>query len=330
MLGNTNRWYVSGYFLGVKTSGNQNTTNVGGTCVGYYKATKDSIYNSKSYKIFEQDQIIVCAWASGSSLSKALIREDTLTKKIYMIHPDSINECVAMDFGMNVGDSIYLPYSPSSSVLKNGYYKLDSVNNKAEVLGLRRHLYLSKHNAPNNPFTNKKYYVEWIESIGAVHFPINIIEEGQNNDFNMPFSCKKNQYSSYVTCKYTNGIKYYQDSCALKFVNTHAGYVLFGDNCAFYGYTGRVKELSFLNEVQLFPNPSSSEQITLKFKALYFKPIDVSIYNNVGQKMYNEKISITTTNNEIRLHDLKLRQGLYTLNIKSDEETSSISFIITD
>ena len=81
MLGDTNRWYVSGYFLGVKPSGTQNTTNVGSACVGYYKATRDSVYNSKSYKIFEQDQIIVCGWSSASPISKALIREDTIAKK---------------------------------------------------------------------------------------------------------------------------------------------------------------------------------------------------------------------------------------------------------
>ena len=178
--------------------------------------------------------------------------------------------------------------------------------------------------------TNAKFYVEWIESVGAVHFPINIIEEEQSNDYSMPFSCKTNQYTTYVTCKYTNGIKYYQDSCALKFVNSHTGYVLFGDNCEFYGYTGRVKELSFLNGVQIFPNPSSSEQISLKFKALYFKPVDISIYNTLGQKVYFEKINITSTDNEIKLHDLKLHDGLYTLNIKSEDETSSISFIITN
>lgn len=328
MLGNTNRWYVSGYFLGVKPSGTQNTTNIGGTCIGYYKATKDSVYNSKSYKIFEKDQIIICAWSSGSPLSKALIREDTVLKKIYIVHPDSVNECVAMDFSMSVGDSIYLPYSPNSSVLKNGYYKLDSINSKVEVLGVRQHFYLSKYDAPINFLTGTKYYIEWIESMGATHFPVNIIEVQQSNDLSMPFSCKTNQYTSYVTCKYTNGIKHYQDSCALKYVNTHSGYVLFGDNCEFYGFTGHVKELSFLNEVQLFPNPSSAnDQIILKFKALFYKPMEITIYSTLGQRVYFEKVNITTTDNEIKLTDLKLIQGLYILHMKSDNESSSINFI---
>lgn len=328
MLGDTNRWYVSGYILGVKPSGNQSATNIGGPCIGYYKATKDSVYNSKTYKVFESEQSFLCYWFSGSALSEALIREDTILKKIYVVHPDSVNECVAMDFGMNVGDSIYLPYSPNSSVLNNGYYKLDSIVSKSEILGQRQHFYLSKYDAMINFLTGTKYYIEWVESMGATHFPINIIEQEQNNDFSMPFSCKSNQYTTYVTCKYTNRIKQFQDSCALKFVNTHTGYVLFGDNCEFYGYTGRVKELSFLNDLLLFPNPTSSGELTLKFKALYFKPIEISIYNTLGQKVYFEIINVSTTDNEIKFHDLKLKQGLYSLNIKSDEETSSISVII--
>ena len=328
MLGDTNRWYVSGYLLGVKPSGNLSATNIGDPCIGYYKATKDSVYNSKTYKVFESEQSFLCYWFSGSVLSEALIREDTILKKIYIVHPDSVNECVAMDFGMNVGDSVYLPYSPNSSVLKNGYYKLDSIVSKSEILGQRQHFYLSKYNAMINFLTGTKYYIEWVESIGATHFPINIIEQEQNNDFSMPFSCKSNQYTTYVTCKYTNSIKQFQDSCALKFVNTHSGYVLFGDNCEFYGYTGRVKELSFLNDLVLFPNPSSStDQLTLRFKALFFKPFEIFIYNTLGQNVYSDKVNITTTDNEIKLTDLKLTQGLYTLQLKSDDESSTFTFM---
>lgn len=65
MLGATNRWYVSGYAFGVKPSGTQNTTGIGGACIGYYKANKDSLYNSKLYKVFEQDQITFCFWSSS-------------------------------------------------------------------------------------------------------------------------------------------------------------------------------------------------------------------------------------------------------------------------
>ncbi|MBI3519972.1 MAG: hypothetical protein HY062_11520, partial [Bacteroidetes bacterium] len=141
MFGDTNRWYVSGYIFGVKPSGSQNITNVGDPCIGYYKTEKDSMYNSKLYKIFEPDQILFCVGGS-SFFSKTLVREDTISKKIFILHPDSVNECVAMDFGMTIGDSIYLPYSTYSYALKNGYYKLDSIASRPEILGPRQHFYL--------------------------------------------------------------------------------------------------------------------------------------------------------------------------------------------
>ncbi len=327
MLGDTNKWYVSGFVLGVKSNSQQQVTNIGSPCIGFYKADKDSVYNSFNYKVFEYDGWI-CAFGFGTTpFSKALVREDTLTKKIYIVHPDSVNESVVMDFSMNVGDSMYLPYSTSSYVLKNGYYKLDSIIAKPHIMGSRNHFYLSKYDAPLNFLNNKKYYVEWIESIGAVHFPINVINEDATNDFFMPFTCTSNQFASYVTCKYTNGVKYYQDSCALNYAQTNQYYVFSGDNCQYYGFTGHVKELSFLHQTELYPNPTSTDGITLKFKALYYKPIEISIYNTMGQKLYTKTLTIETTDNEIILQHLKLSQGLYSIVLKSANESASINFI---
>ena len=327
-LGDTNRWYVSGYILGVKVSNQQNVTDVGSPCLGYYKANRDSVFSGKTYKIFEREQSF-CPFGFGGSqpLDKVLIREDSLLRKIYMVHPDSTNECVALDYGMNIGDSIYLPYSTNSYEMKNGYYTLDSVSSKSHILGIRRHFYLSKYDSPINFLTNVKYYIEWIESIGATHFPINIVKEDQNSDYSMPYTCKTNQYSSYVTCKYTNGVKFYQDSCSLIYAQTHSGYYFFGDNCEYYGFSGHVKELSFITQLEIYPNPTSADQLTLKFTATYYKPVEISIYNVTGQKVFSEIINISASKNEIKLQDLKLTQGLYTLHMKSEDESSSINFI---
>lgn len=328
MLGDTNRWYVSGYIIGVKSAGMQNTADIGGPCIGYYRANKDTLYNGLKYKKFElENTFLVCPYFNGPPLNFALIREDTILRRVYIVHPDSINESVAMDFSLNIGDSLYLPFPPTSNVLMNGYYKLDSIRSKPEIFGNRNHFYLSKFDAPINFVTNQKYYIEYIESIGATHFPINVIGEEQSYDFNMPFSCKTNQYSSYVTCKYTDHIKNYQDSCALRFVNTHSGYVLFGDNCEFYGFTGQVKNLSFINQLELFPNPMMLDNLTLKFKASVFEPIEVAIYNALGQKIFSQSLLISTEINEITFNGLKLSQGLYTLQMKSKLESSRISFI---
>lgn len=328
MLGDTTRWYVSGYILGVKPSGNQSFAGIGSPCIGYYTAIKDSIYNGKTYKKFTKENSfsVFCLGFSSPPLNLALIREDSLFKKVYIVHPDSVNECVAMDFGMAVGDSIYLPFATNSYVMNNGYYKLDSIILKNEINGPRSHFFLSKYNAPINWQSNKKYFIEWIESIGATHFPINIIDEEQSM-FGISSTCKNNQYTSFVTCKFTKGMKEYQDSCSIQYAQTHSDYILFGNNCEYYGFSGGINELSFINKVSLYPNPSSSEQLTLKFSATEFKPIDIIIYNMLGQKIYSEEIKISVSENEIHLNHLRLNHGLYNLQLKSANETIAIRFI---
>src|SRR6476661_8998092 len=104
-LGDTNRWYVSGFLIGVKSSEQQSTADIGSPCLDYYRADRDSVYSGKAYKVFEQEQSF-CVFGFGGTqpLGRVLIREDSLLRKIYIVHPDSANECVAMDFGMNIGD----------------------------------------------------------------------------------------------------------------------------------------------------------------------------------------------------------------------------------
>ncbi|MES2133124.1 MAG: T9SS type A sorting domain-containing protein [Bacteroidota bacterium] len=329
MLGDSNHWYVSGFFLGLKSS-SQSAVGIGGPCIGYYEATKDSTYGSKTYKIFTKNgNALFCPYSNASPLNKLLIREDTISQKVYMVHPDSINESVAMDFSMQVGDSLYLPFSTTSNVLKNGYYKVDSIRMKTEILGSRKHLFLSKRNAPVNSVTHKKFYIEWIESIGATHFPVNVISEESNSDNQLSGNCNDKQYSSYVTCKFTKQVKFYQDSCALKFVQTgmYHAYNYSGDNCQFYGFSGGIHELSFINKLELFPNPTFGKQLYLKFEATEFKPVTIAVYNVMGQKVYDKQYLISTSENVIELNTVELSPGIYTLKLSSATESSAISFI---
>jgi len=332
MLGDSNLWYVSGHGIGVKPSGSQNVTSVDEPCIGYYEANEDSLYNGFVYKKFKYNIWGgLCFSMSGNSFQAALVREDTVAKQIYVIPENSSAENLVMDFSLNVNDQIYLSFGPNSwsNPLFDDNYIVDSIKNVPEMLGLRRHFYLSSNNAPIDPVTGNKYYVEWIESIGAKHFPVSqsIVTTMLNNGINP--ACPKIQYSNFVTCKFTDGVKYYQDSCALNYAQTHPsqGYIYFGNDCEFYSFAGKVKNLSFLSTLELFPNPTSTNDITIKFTAAYYKPIELSIYNALGQKVFSDMINITESTNEIKLDDLKLQQGLYSLHMKSEDESSSINFI---
>lgn len=331
MLGDTNRWFVSGFVYAVKVMPSQNTSALGAPCLSYYNATKDSVYMGKYYKVFKIESPITYLWVSNTNsfFESALVREDTIQRKVYLVHPDSINESVCMDFIMNVGDSIYLPFHSQSYVLKNGYYKLDSIIPIQEVQGIRSHYYLHKHDAPINFYTNKQHFIEWIESIGATHFPINIVAEDASYA-PISFYCKKNQYASFITCKFTNHQKYYQDSCALKFTKSGLtpNYFYQGDDCEFFGAgLGAFHNISFTNNLNIYPNPIIDKEIYIEFEAMEFNPIDITIYNVLGDFIYSKHFNIVTSNNKITIPNLHLTSGLYNLQLSTSKETSSYKII---
>ena len=329
MLGDSNKWYVSGHFLGVKPSGVSTTTNIGEPCVGYYEANKDSVYAGKTYKKFVYNTGSGFCYSFSGNKTKALIREDTISKKIYSIAANDLSEELVMDFSLSVGDSLYLFFgAPSLTPLFDNYYKVDSIILINELVGTRKHFYLSCYNAPLNTITGNKFYIEWIESIGATHFPISLAKMNTNLDL-LNMTCLKNQFNYFVTCKWTNSVKYYQDSCSLKYAqsNPSQGYIFFGNTCEFYSFSGGVKELSFLKQIELFPNPTPNNSFTLKFEALLFKPLNVIIYNALGQQVYFKTIYISTATNSIQFDDIDLPKGLFTLQLKSTDESAVIKFI---
>jgi len=118
MLRDSNVWYVSGQMkiLGVNNQAKSAFNGIGEPCFGMYKTTRDSIYNNKTYKIFTGVAPLKCDYYGNDHFQPVLIREDSVLKKIYVLPKDSTVERVAMDFSMNVGDSIYLIYpSPNQN-----------------------------------------------------------------------------------------------------------------------------------------------------------------------------------------------------------------------
>lgn len=328
MLGDTNRWYVSGYVIGVKPIGNQNVNNLESPCIGYYKANTDSVYNGVTYKKFIYESQFTggfCSSMSGASLYSALVREDTIARKIYLIEDGTTVERLVMDFSLAVGNGMFL----SLGTTFDDYYVVDSIISKSEILGLRKHFYLSGLNTPINTNTGNKYFIEWIESVGATHFPINQAFIDVPFSWGMDAACPRNQYNYFVTCKHTNNVKYYQDSCALDYAQNHAsqGYLYFGNDCEYYAFSGGVKSVSFINNLELYPNPVIQNKLSIKFNALKLEPITVTIYNSLGQNVYTKQLYINTTENSFEINNFNLSQGIYSLHLKSENESSIMNFI---
>jgi hypothetical protein len=330
LLGDSNTWYVSGMMVFFAEKPLQKQSSFYESyCLGSYEANTDSLVNGKKYKIVSSTSTL-CQQSSPIQPYRALLREDTLSRKIYFIEQDSTSEKVVMDFGLANGDSIYLDWPQSNQILTSGFYKLDSTRNLVELCGLRKHFFLSKYNAPINTITNKKYFIEWIESVGATHFPVNIIEESSFFISGLNAACSKNQYASFVTCKWTNTIKYFQDSCSVKYIQAHPLLtdLMYQNTCEFYVYSvgGGFSEIPFLQQVKLFPNPYS-DNLFLQFEASDFKPIDLVVFNSLGQVIYKKHLEISTPSNVIELNNLNLKPGIYDLQIKSRTQSMTIKFI---
>ncbi|MBS1637667.1 MAG: T9SS type A sorting domain-containing protein [Bacteroidetes bacterium] len=288
MLGNTNDWFVSATIIGVKSPDGSLWQ---APCISNYIANRDSSYGGKLYKVFKLDQLSLYAICFGNQNDSSLVREDTVTRKIYIISKDSTHEILAYDFSMNVGDSIFMPfYPPGMYALYNmprGYYKLDSIVAKHERIGYRNHYYLSNQIAPIDYNTGRKYYLEWIESIGAVHFPLNLFASNYSNlSFDIAGQgCMHHQDRTFITCKYSDNQRYYFDSCAYDYyVVQHTNGLQYIDSCRYFVLLGGVNEYTHTLALSCRPNPAT-DHISITYNNTDFgdEPLNIIVTNSLGQ-----------------------------------------------
>lgn len=79
-----------------------------------------------------------------------------------------------------------------------------------------------------------------------------------------------------------------------------------------------VEDIENISEVSVFPNPNSG-QFKIQFHSLRKSEGNFSIYNLLGQELWNEKHPITLGKQEFTL-DSKLNTGIYLLRIENDSE----------
>jgi hypothetical protein len=230
-----------------------------------------------------------------------------------------------MDFSMNVADSIYLIYPLGNPNLKSGNYRLDSIVSKLHLIGLRKHFYLSRSNASIEPNTNKKYYIEWIESIGTVHFPINFMEEsGVTVDYPLHQICKKQQYGPFLTCKSSNGLKYFQDSCSYKYFLTNQNQDHFLLSSCYYFkrvvHGNGLAEFNHLSSSRIYPNPVSEY---LRIDLGMEQPVHLMICNASGKIVRD----FTTFQDKVEIQVSDLTAGLHNLIIQVSGGVRSLKFV---
>jgi hypothetical protein len=333
LLGAQNTWYVSGTFhvAYVQNNGRQ-AASLGQAKQGQYDANRDSILNAKTYKIFEHIGNSGFIYSNGFQM--ALIREDTITRKVYMVPKDSTTERIVMDFSLQQGDSIYLTFpSQNYSRLKSAYYKVDSVKMKLITIGTRKHIYLTQRGGPYNSITNSRYFLEWIESVGAVHFPINCVDDPSYYSqwyqvAQWTAACKKQQYGHFVSCKSTNGIKYYHDTLSYNFAKTLTAYEFREQStCSYYLYNkgSGLADNGSTDLFKAFPNPCDQ---SLNITASDIESIRaVSIYNSVGMQVPAKS---EAADGGIKLSTVEFLSGVYIVTcVFSDGKQQAIRFSVS-
>ena len=81
-----------------------------------------------------------------------------------------------------------------------------------------------------------------------------------------------------------------------------------------------------LNNISLYPNPIIEDDLTIRFSELNANETDIVIYNQVGQKVYDQTFSDHNSTLQIENLDF-LAAGAYILNVEQDNQAKSFTII---
>lgn len=127
-----------------------------GNCLhDYYYFSEDTVIDGTFYKMLD-------GYHYGKNF---FLREDLIERQVFLLINDGtpfLEEYLLYDYGMKVGDSIYLrnPISPVSGI--EGFYHLDSIVPENFENDFRKVFYLHGKDQQNNVHETK-----WIEGIGS-------------------------------------------------------------------------------------------------------------------------------------------------------------------
>ncbi len=267
----------------------------GGGAPNQWYAKGDSLYGGKTYKKI-----------TNNNTFQGLMREDTITKKVYFIQYCNTYEELLYNFSLNQGDTVTYHFVYSSGLMTSGVFTLDSIRLKHDYKGYRNHFYLKNHSVIGNDV------LEMIEGVGNVSHPLFLYYQFQQNAFNTAFSsCSGANFNMALSCKWDNGNKMYYDSCLYHEANIHGG--LFGpDSCTYcWGATGGIEQYTSLEKVTISPNPTNGNFI-----------IEPNSITKQTMQLYdvNGKLVLSQTiNGKTNIDAGSLNEGVYNICIIGNE-----------
>jgi hypothetical protein len=261
---------------------------------------------------------IIYELTNGWSNPIGFIREDT-TGKAWTLAWGMPTPVLTFDFGMNMGDSIYLDIPPNNnSVFADGYYKVDSVGTFNTVQGPRK--YIRLHNALNTQTNNfgKISKIEWVESLGSLETPLYLISTGGFAGYAFGWyaeACNTQNLTRMLGKKSTDAVKNYLRACIFQ----NPVFTFGPDSCEYHYWGSVADEMRMINNLLAYPNPSAGKT-TIDLNGWFMRdPItSVVVMDISGQTILTQKDMIFTFD-EMIIPEGKLKAGTYVVYIRGKE-----------
>jgi len=256
MLSNSSEWYY--YTIGLGFQGTTQYSIIGDTTVS-------NINYSKVYQT--------------SNFNPALLREDSLNKKVYSIQWNN-NEALLYDFNLNPGDTFHI-----SPVYGGGFLTLDSVNTNFNSLLPKLQSSCTPDSSNCNINSPKIFYFNngsiWVEGIGSLSGLLNY--KYQNFGCIFSLTCHFDQLGN-KDLHFSAWQNQQQGECLTILVN--------------------VSPLTNKNsQINISPNPSNSSNILITGKGLN----SIKIFNTQGQIVTDVK----PIHEETMINLEKQKKGIY-------------------
>lgn len=285
---------------------------------GTFVAQGDSVYNGKIYKKF------------GTWLG--MMREDTVTRKVYFIQYCNTTEELLYDFSMQLGDSINYTFAYSSSYMMSGWYKVDSIVLKHDYRNYyRKHFFLSNRLNGTPISGGPRATLEMIEGVGNTYHPLFLYGDFYMGTLmlmgNNSANCVNTPYDMLLSCKWNNNVKVYFDSCAYatSFGNPCVSHT---DSCNYGNTCGGIEELGGIKNVSLFPNPAN-DKLTVEVESDRAITLSLSVFNTLGLECGKEApVAFSKGNDKITLNIAGLAPGVYMLRISNGDRFISKPLVI--